>query len=721
MNLLQKTTLTTRLAVMIGIFVVATAIAIAATLISLTQQEATNDTINISGRQRMLTQRYSAEVLAEVSQRHGISLARSLAESISEQVLADRAMYTKTVVGKLKREVEGVSARSDYAKHVGGFPLPATFVRETADLVANEGSGNYSLMLRSKWNVHPRQGLQSEFERRAWEVLEASNEPTAHWEVVPSATGAHLFFARADIASAQACVDCHNTLADAPRTDFALGDLMGMVVVRTTVTEDPDEAAALVASMSSSAPEPGWETRQLFEASLSALREGGAVAGDLEGETTVTVAPPQDAEQVAAYDAVQEEWNALLALTQQLSGDNERRESLQAVIGRVIEQSDRVLAAANDAVLHLQAGSRRRMATVKLIQLIAACTTVFAFIAIITYLRRRIAAPVRELLAAVRGGAESTASEAASLLNSSRDVSQSANQQAASIQQSSASLDEMASMTKQTAENARDARRLMSNGEALVVEAKNTMDGLTAAIRDIKKSSDETAKVVKTIEQIAFQTNLLALNAAVEAARAGEAGEGFAVVAEEVRSLAQRAGEAARETAALIDGALASADGGVAAAEHASAALTSVVANEHDVAELVSQIATANSEQADGVHQVSIGVDQLDQFMNRNAASADCSMEASAELARQSDVLRGAVDSLVKLFGFHMEVTATAPRPAPSEPVGKLVELRPVVGDTQAPAANDRRRRSRPSPAKVAVGAEEAIPFDDNADALSGF
>jgi methyl-accepting chemotaxis protein len=177
------------------------------------------------------------------------------------------------------------------------------------------------------------------------------------------------------------------------------------------------------------------------------------------------------------------------------------------------------------------------------------------------------------------------------------------------------------------------------------------MDRLNAAIEEIKKSSDATSRIVKTIDEIAFQTNLLALNAAVEAARAGDAGKGFAVVAEEVRNLAQRAGEAARNTAALIEGSVKNADQGVSVASETAKALNEITTSVQKVSELVSEIAAASKEQAQGIEQVATAVAQMNQVTQANAANSEESASASEELNAQVEQVNSMIRELVAIAG----------------------------------------------------------------------
>lgn len=225
----------------------------------------------------------------------------------------------------------------------------------------------------------------------------------------------------------------------------------------------------------------------------------------------------------------------------------------------------------------------------------------------------------------------------------SQSLAQGANQQASSLEEISSSLEEMASMTKQNADNALQAKNLAGEADGNAKTGSEAMIRMSGAINRIKESSDQTAKIVKTIDEIAMQTNLLALNAAVEAARAGEAGRGFAVVAEEVRNLAQRSAQAAKNTADMISESVKNADDGVKIATEVAQSFEVIAGSAKKVNDLITEIASASQEQSQGIDQISTAVTQMDKITQQNAANSEESASAAEELSSQAEELQGMV------------------------------------------------------------------------------
>ena len=235
--------------------------------------------------------------------------------------------------------------------------------------------------------------------------------------------------------------------------------------------------------------------------------------------------------------------------------------------------------------------------------------------------------------------------------SASQSLAEGASEQAASQEETSASLEEMASKTKSSSEKARKANELAKGARAAADKGASDMQTMSAAMEDIKVSSDDIAKIIKTIDEIAFQTNILALNAAVEAARAGEAGMGFAVVADEVGNLARRCAQAAKETAGKIEGAIVKTAQGVEISRKVAATLGEITTKVLQVDDLVTEVSAATRAQTEGITQINQSVREMDTITQRNAAAAEQSAAAAAELNSQADTLKQSVAQLVQLVG----------------------------------------------------------------------
>jgi methyl-accepting chemotaxis protein len=263
---------------------------------------------------------------------------------------------------------------------------------------------------------------------------------------------------------------------------------------------------------------------------------------------------------------------------------------------------------------------------------------------------------------ALSDGASHVAGAAGQVSSSSQTLAEGANEQAASLQETSSSLEEMASMTKRNADNSQKANDLAKQARSAADKGVGDMQAMSTAMDAIKTSSDDIAKIIKTIDEIAFQTNILALNAAVEAARAGEAGMGFAVVADEVRNLAQRSAQAAKETAGKIEGAIAKTGQGVEISRKVSETLNEIVIKARQVDELVAEVAGASHEQTQGITQINAAISQMDKVTQSNAASAEESAAAAEELNAQAESMQESVAELMQLVnGGHQGNQARKP------------------------------------------------------------
>ncbi len=266
-------------------------------------------------------------------------------------------------------------------------------------------------------------------------------------------------------------------------------------------------------------------------------------------------------------------------------------------------------------------------------------------------MKKLLIRPIKWIIHGLENVAEEVANASAHISSASRFLAEGSSEQASSVEETSSSLEEMSSMTKQNAEHAHEADGLMKKTNQIVGQASDSMSRLTVSMEEISRASEETSKIIRTIDEISFQTNLLALNAAVEAARAGEAGAGFAVVADEVRNLAMRAADAAKSTAGLIEGIVIKVKDGSDLVDASNTAFGNVAQSAMEVGTLIGEIAAGSNEQAEGIDEINRAVLEVDKVVQRNAASAEESASASEQLNGQAQQMQTFVHQLISTIG----------------------------------------------------------------------
>ncbi len=335
---------------------------------------------------------------------------------------------------------------------------------------------------------------------------------------------------------------------------------------------------------------------------------------------------------------------------------------------------------------------------------------------------RAITKPLNTVIKGLSEGSKQVNQAAGQVAASSQAMAEGATEQASSLEETSASLEEMSSMTKQNADNARQANTTATEAQKAAQHGRDTMSKMSQSIHQIKSSSDETAKIIKTIDEIAFQTNLLALNAAVEAARAGEAGKGFAVVAEEVRRLAQRSAEAAKTTSQLIEVAQKHAEEGVQVSQEVGDVLEQIAQNVEKVTALIAEVTAASNEQSQGIEQINQAVNQMNQVIQSNAANAEEAAASSEELSAQAEELNRLV---MVLYGIlegqreRNEVQQSSISMSGGGDIRKTAMKRNLPAMQQGGKGSVDRRKGKQTAlvhAKSAdmVSPEQVIPLDDN-------
>jgi methyl-accepting chemotaxis protein len=311
----------------------------------------------------------------------------------------------------------------------------------------------------------------------------------------------------------------------------------------------------------------------------------------------------------------------------------------------------------------------------------------FAVSLVSVWVVRGISNSLRQTATQLSESSEQVVAAAGQVSTSAQSLSQGATEQAASLEESSASMEEMASMTRKNAENASQAATLVVDVTQQVSDSNVALTEMVASMESIKESSNKVAKIIKTIDEIAFQTNILALNAAVEAARAGEAGMGFAVVADEVRNLAQRSAQAAKDTAGLIEESIARSQEGATKVEQVATAIGTITQSVNRVRGIVDEVREASRQQTQGIDQVAQAIAQMEKVTQTTAATAEESAAASEELNAQAETSMGVVRELESMVGGGATGPTVRPARAAAKEGGRVLRMKPQAKPAPVPSA----------------------------------
>lgn len=350
-----------------------------------------------------------------------------------------------------------------------------------------------------------------------------------------------------------------------------------------------------------------------------------------------------------------------------------------------------------------------------LIMVIVIIVAVLVALALGIFISRSISKELSKIIDQLTQASNNVAMASSQISAASQSLAEGASEQAAAIEETSATMEETSAMVKQNAENTGQASNLSEQARAAAAQGTTQMSGMIQSMDDLKRSSDNIAKIIKVIDEIAFQTNILALNAAVEAARAGEAGKGFAVVAEEVRNLAHRSAQAAKDTADIIEHNIELSKQGVEVSNQVGQSLGDINNESEKVSRIVAEIAAASEEQARGIHQVAGAMTQMEQVTQQNAANAEESAAASQELLAQAEELETIVAELAELVNGGNAMTNRKTPPA-RRSSGKSTAKPGIGGEKTRFITANNQGNVKPSVSGRSLTPQEVIPLEDDND-----
>ena len=585
------------------------------------------------------------------------------AEAVTAQMLATRAVYTQNVVGKLKADEIPVGFSPDFADSPGSIPLPATMVHLISDRVSAQGL--YRINLISPWNINPKKGPVTTWEKETIAAL--VDDPRIARSMIETAGGkSNLLYMSADFASTEACVACHNTHPDSPRNDFKLGDMMGALVVEVPLTDEFAAARVqtawiglglLVVLASFVGLVLLFQRRAVIrpvayltqvvqklaqgdlavEFEVKSEDEIGHMARALAGLVDYTQAIASVSARLAQGDLTA---GVVPASEKDVLGNAfaQMISSLRHLVGQVAENAGNVNAASGQLAA---AANQAGQATA---QIAATIQQVAKGITQQTESVTKTAGSVEQMSRAIGGVAKGAQEQARAVAKSSNVTAQ-----------ITAAIRQVASNAQSGAKGSAEAAQVARDGAVTIEANVKGMENIKAKVgqsaqkvKEMGSRSDQIGVIVETIDDIASQTNLLALNAAIEAARAGEHGKGFAVVADEVRKLAERASVATKEIGGLIKGiqktvaeAVAAMDEGakevetgVGRANEAGRSLAAILKAAEAANQQMKEIAVAAQQISASSNELVGAVDSVSAVVEENTAATEEMAAGSAEVAQ---------------------------------------------------------------------------------------